>query len=41
MVKIYNVLEGKLSDFENNRLKEEKVHKNIQEIEELQAEQEV
>ena len=37
MIKIYNVLEGKLSDFENNRLKEEKVHKNIQEITELQV----
>ena len=37
MLKIYNVLEGKLSDFENNRLKEEKVHKNIQEIQELQV----
>ena len=37
MVKIYNALEGNLSDFENNRLKEEKVHKNIQEITELQV----
>jgi len=37
MVKIYKALEGKLSDFENNRLKEEKVNKNIKEIEELQV----
>ena len=37
MIKIYNVLGNNLSDFENNRLKEEKVSKNIQEIEELQV----
>ena len=37
MLKIYKELEGNLSDFENNRLKEEKVHKNIQEITELQV----
>ena len=39
MLRIYDVLiEGKnLSDFDNNRLKEEKVHKNIQEISELQV----
>ena len=39
MLKIYDVLiAGKnLSDFDNNRLKEEKVHKNIQEISELQV----
>ena len=39
MIKIYEVLiAGKnLSDFDNNRLKEEKVHKNIQEIQELQV----
>lgn len=37
MIKIYNVLGDNLSDFENNRLKEEKVHKNIQEITELQV----
>lgn len=39
MLKIYDVLiAGKnLSDFDNNRLKEEKVHKNIQEIEELRV----
>jgi len=37
MLKIYKVLENNLSDFENNRLKEEKVNKNIKEIEELQV----
>ena len=37
MIKIYNVLGKNVSDFENNRLKEEKIHKNIQEIEELQV----
>ena len=39
MLKIYDVLiAGKnLSDFDNNRLKEEKVHQNIQEISELQV----
>ena len=39
MLKIYDVLiAGKnLSDFDNNRLKEEKVHKNIEEISELQV----
>lgn len=39
MIKIYDVLiDGKnLSDFDNNRLKEEKVNKNIQEITELQV----
>ena len=40
MLKIYDILiESKnLSDFDNNRLKEEKVHKNIQEITKLQVE---
>ena len=38
MLKIYNVLGDNLSDFENNRLKEEKVNKNIQEIRQLQVE---
>ena len=37
MLKIYKVLGNNLSDFENNRLKEEKVSKNIKEIEELQV----
>ena len=39
MLKIYDVLIAtkNLSDFDNNRLKEEKVHKNIQEITELQV----
>ena len=37
MLKIYKVLGSNLSDFENNRLKEEKVNKNIKEIEELQV----
>ncbi len=38
MLKIYNVLGDNLSDFENNRLKEEKVNKNIREIKQLQVE---
>ena len=38
MLKIYNVLGDNLSDFENNRLKEEKVNKNMQEIKQLQVE---
>ena len=37
MIKIYKVLGNNLSDFENNRLKEEKVHKNIEEMLELQV----
>ena len=37
MIKIYNVLGKNVSDFENNRLKEEKVHKNVLELEELQV----
>ena len=37
MIKIYNVLGKNVSDFEHNRLKEEKVHKNILELEELQV----
>ena len=35
MIKIYNVLGKNVSEFENNRLKEEKVSKNINEISEL------
>ena len=38
MIKIYNVLGKNVSDFENNRLKEEKVHKNIDELSKLQIE---
>lgn len=38
MLKIYSVLGDNFSDFENNRLKEEKVNKNIQEIRQLQVE---
>ena len=37
MLKIYDVLGDNLSDFENNRLKEEKVSKNKKEIEELRV----
>ena len=38
MKKIYNVLGKNVSDFENNRLKEEKISKNINEITKLQIE---
>ena len=38
MIKIYNVLGKNVSDFDNNRLKEEKIHKNIDEISKLQVE---
>ena len=38
MLNIYNVLDKKVSDFENNRLKEEKVNKTKQELEYLQTE---
>ena len=38
IIKIYKVLGKDLSDFENNRLKEEKVNKNIEEIAKLQIE---
>ena len=37
MLKIYKILGKNISDFENNRLKEEKVRKSKQEIEELQV----
>lgn len=37
MTKIYNVLGKNVSGFENNRLKEEKVNKNIEEIAQLQV----
>ena len=38
MIKIYNVLGKNVSDFENNRLKEQKVAKSIDEMRELQVE---
>ena len=38
MKKIYNALGKNVSDFENNRLKEEKINKNINEITKLQIE---
>ena len=38
MLKIYKALGKNISDFENNRLKDEKVHKSQKEIEELQTE---
>ena len=38
MLKIYNVFGKNTSDFENNRLKEEKINKNIEEISKLQVE---
>ncbi len=38
MIKIYKVLGKNISSFENNRLKDEKVNKNINEISELQVE---
>ena len=38
MKKIYKVLGKNVSDFENNRLKDEKINKNINEITELQVE---
>ena len=38
MKKIYNVLGKNTSDFENNRLKDEKIHKSINEISNLQVE---
>ena len=37
MLKIYSVLGKNTSEFENNRLKEEKIHKNEKEIERLQT----
>ena len=37
MTNIYNVLGKNVSDFDNNRLKDEKVNKNIQEISQLQV----
>lgn len=38
MLNIYKVLGKNVSDFENNRLKDEKIHKNIEEIRKLQVE---
>lgn len=38
MIKIYNVLGKNTSDFENNRLKDEKVNKSINEMSKLQLE---
>lgn len=38
MIKIYDVLGKNVSEFENNRLKEEKIHKNIEEISKMQLE---
>ena len=38
MIKIYKALGKNISSFENNRLKDEKVNKNINEISELQVE---
>lgn len=38
MIKMYNVLGKNVSDFENNRLKEEKVNKSINEMAKLQTE---
>ena len=38
MIKIYKVLGKNVSDFENNRLKDEKISKNIDEISKLQVE---
>ena len=38
MLKIYNILENNVSEFDNNRLKEEKILKSIEEIEKLQVE---
>ena len=38
MIKIYKVLGKNVSDFENNRLKDEKVNKNIEEMSKLQIE---
>ena len=38
MKNIYNVLGKNISDFENNRLKEEKINKSIEEISKLQIE---
>ncbi len=38
MLNIYKVLGKNVSDFENNRLKDEKVNKNIEEISKLQVE---
>ena len=38
MIKIYNVLGKNVSDFENNRLKDEKINKNINEMSKLQVE---
>ena len=38
ILEIYNILGDKASDFENNRLKEEKIYKNQKSIEKLQVE---
>ena len=38
MLKIYKALGKNVSDFENNRLKDEKINKNINEITQLQVE---
>lgn len=38
IIKIYTVLGKNVSDFENNRLKDEKINKNIDEIKKLQIE---
>lgn len=38
MIQIYNVLGKNVSNFENNRLKEEKIYKNIEELSKLQVE---
>lgn len=38
IIKIYRILGDKVSDFENNRLKEEKIIKNKRELEKLQTE---
>lgn len=38
MLKIYNILGNNISEFENNRLKEEKIEKSKKEIEKLQVE---
>ena len=38
MIKMYNVLGNNISEFENNRLKEEKIEKSKKEIEKLQIE---
>ncbi len=37
ILKIYDILQSNISEFENNRLKEEKISKSIKEIEKLQV----